>query len=119
MSRDGSHSSTGPGFIVLYRWRLHPGKEHSFVEAWSAVTRRLLKANGSLGSRLHRGPEDIWYAYAQWENADARRRAFEEPVDAAIGAQMSSAIAETYPELILECVADLLKVAGKDFDGTA
>jgi hypothetical protein len=26
--------SSGPGFVVVYRWRLHPGKEHSFVEAW-------------------------------------------------------------------------------------
>jgi heme-degrading monooxygenase HmoA len=100
--------SCGPGFVVVYRWRLHPGKEHSFVEAWSAVTKHLLKASGSLGSRLHRGPDHIWYAYAQWESADARRRAFEEPGDAASRAQMSSAIAETFPELILECVADHL-----------
>lgn len=99
-----------PGFVVLYRWRLRPGKEDSFVEAWSAVTRQLLEADGSLGSRLHRGPEDIWYAYAQWESAEARRRAFEEPLDPALRGQMSSAIAEAYPELILECVADLLKV---------
>jgi heme-degrading monooxygenase HmoA len=102
--------SDGPGFVVVYRWKLHPGKEQAFVEAWSAVTNHLLKASGSLGSRLHRGPDDSWYAYAQWESADARRRAFEGPVDAASRAQMSSAIAEAYPELILECVSDFLRV---------
>ena len=102
--------SGGPGFVVVYRWKLHPGKEHSFIEAWSAVTQHLLRASGSLGSRLHRGPDQIWYAYAQWESAEARRRAFEKPTDAALRAQMSSAIAETYPELILESVVDLLTV---------
>jgi hypothetical protein len=25
-------------FIVLYRWRLHPGMEDSFVAAWSRIT---------------------------------------------------------------------------------
>ena len=102
--------SGGPGFVVIYRWRLHPGKEQSFVDAWSARTRQLLKTSGSLGSRLHRGPDHMWYAYAQWESADARRRAFEESEDAVLRAQMSSAIAETFPEMILESVADLLTV---------
>jgi quinol monooxygenase YgiN len=100
--------SGGPGLVVVYRWRLHPGKEHAFVEAWSEVTKHLLKAGGSLGSRLHRGPDHTWYAYAQWKSADARQSAFEKPIDAAVRAQMNSAIAETYPELILESVVDLL-----------
>ena len=25
----------GPGLVVMYRWRLHPGMEASFVESWS------------------------------------------------------------------------------------
>jgi len=101
----------GPGLVVLYRWKLHPGKEHAFIEAWTAVTRQLLEAGGSLGSRLHRGPDQTWYAYAQWESADARRRAFDRTPDARLRAEMSSAIAETYPELILESVADFLRVS--------
>jgi heme-degrading monooxygenase HmoA len=48
----------GPGFAVLYRWRLHPGLEESFIEAWSRVSEGLQK-RGSLGSRLHRGHDGL------------------------------------------------------------
>ncbi|HEX7709009.1 MAG TPA: antibiotic biosynthesis monooxygenase [Thermoanaerobaculia bacterium] len=101
--------SQGPGFAVLYRWRLKPGAEEVFVEAWSRVSALLQSERGSLGSRLHRGPDEWWYSYAQWPSAEARDRAFEgEPVDAAATARMREAISESLPELILEPVADFL-----------
>jgi len=62
-------SATGKqpcAFVVLYRWRLHRGREQAFVEAWSEVTRHLRETGGALGSRLHRGNDGLWYSYAQW-----------------------------------------------------
>jgi hypothetical protein len=47
----------GPGFVVLYRWRLRPEAEDSFVRAWSRISELLLEQRGSLGSRLHRGSD--------------------------------------------------------------
>ena len=103
--------SVGPGFAVLYRWRLHPGAEASFVEAWSRVSELYLSERGSLGSRLHRGPEGIWYSYAQWPSAEARQRAFSmEPLDAEAERQMQEAIAEHLPSIVLESVADFMVV---------
>lgn len=32
-------SRRGPGFAVLYHWKLPPGSEDSFVDAWSRVTK--------------------------------------------------------------------------------
>src|SRR5262245_3082183 len=79
-------SGRGPGFVVLYRWRLHPGAEESFAEAWSRVTELLRSERGSLGSRLHRGSDGLWYGYAQWPSAAAREQAFAGPsVDADAG----------------------------------
>ena len=101
-------SNHGPGFVVLYRWRLHPGLESSFVEAWSSITELLRDTGGSLGSRLHRGSDGIWYAYAQWASDEVRQRAFSLSVDPAASAQMRAAVAESYPELVLESVADFL-----------
>ena len=98
----------GPVFVVLYRWRLHPGAEASFIEAWSRVTKLLRERAGSLGSRLHRGDDGLWYGYAQWPSAETRRRAFAQPVDPAAQAQMRAAIAETLPEVLLEPVSDFL-----------
>ncbi len=103
--------SKGPGFAVLYRWRLHPGQEQSFTEAWSRITAVLHSERGSLGARLHRGEDGIWYSYAQWPSAEARRLAFAgPPIDPAASAQMRAAIAESFPEVVLESVADYLDI---------
>jgi heme-degrading monooxygenase HmoA len=99
----------GPGFVVLYRWRLRPEAEDSFVRAWSRISELLLEQRGSLGSRLHRGSDDLWYSYAQWPSADARAQAFAAgPVDAEASRHMKAAIAEEFPEVILESRADFM-----------
>jgi hypothetical protein len=98
-----------PGFVVLYRWRLHPGAEASFIEGWTRITRLLRSRGGSLGSRLHRGPDGIWYGYAQWPDAAARERAGPLPQeDPDASRAMAEAVAERFPELILDPVADFL-----------
>lgn len=94
--------------MVLYRWRLRPGSETSFIEAWSRVTELLRSTGGSLGSRLHRGGDGIWYGYAQWPDGDTRQRAFARSLDPAASEQMRNAIAESLPEVVLESVADYL-----------
>ena len=102
------HSSV-PGFAVLYRWRLQPGKEESFIAAWSRISELLREHRGSLGSRLHRGADGIWYSYAQWPSAQARDDAFStEPVDAIAAQQMHDAVAQSFPELVLEPIADFI-----------
>ncbi len=102
-------SSVGPGFAVLYRWRLHDGAEASFTEAWSRMSELLLSERGSLGSRLHRGPDGWWYSYAQWPSAQAREQAFAgAPLDPEASQRMREAIAESLPELVLESVADFM-----------
>ena len=98
----------GPELVVLYRWRLHPGSEASFSEAWSRVTESLRNHGGSLGSRLHSGNDGLWYGYAQWPSDEARKRAFARQVDTAAMAQMRAAIAESLPEILLEPVSDFL-----------
>ena len=96
-------------YVVLYRWRLHPGSEREFVEAWSQVSRFLLTQRGSIGSRLHRGSDGIWYSYAQWPDAAARQSAFMQPSAAAAALDvMRAAIAERLPEIELEPCADFL-----------
>lgn len=104
-----SVEATTSFFTVLYRWRLRPGMEASFVGAWSRVSVLLRSERGSLGSRLHRGSDGLWYSYAQWPSAQVREEAFAlGPVDASAGAAMDEAIAERFPEIVLEPVADFL-----------
>ncbi|MES3024373.1 MAG: antibiotic biosynthesis monooxygenase [Pseudomonadota bacterium] len=92
---------------------MHPGLEDSFVEAWSRSSALLLAHRGSLGSRLHRGADGYWYSYAQWPSSEARNAAFaQEPLDPQAFAQMRAAIAERFPEVILESVADYMVACG-------
>jgi heme-degrading monooxygenase HmoA len=106
-----ANESVTPGFVVLYRWRLRADAEDAFVEAWSRMT-MALRARGSLGSRLHRGADGLWYSYAQWPSARARDEAFARgPADPEALAQMRAAIAESLPEVVLEVVADQIGIA--------
>ena len=101
-------STALPAFAVLYRWRLHPGTEESFIQAWSR-TSDLLRQRGSLGSRLHRGADGIWYSYAQWPSAQARDDAFAlGSADQEASDVMQAAISERLPEIVLTPVADYL-----------
>ncbi len=83
--------------------------ETQFIEAWSAITHQLRDQRAGLGSRLHRGPEGVWYAYAQWPSAEVRAAAFDgPPVDAEASLRMNEATEERFPEIVLEPVEDLL-----------
>jgi heme-degrading monooxygenase HmoA len=96
-------------FCALYRWRLHPGSEAEFVRAWSRITELLRSQRGSLGSRLHRGPDGLWCSYTQWPSAEAKARGLAQPsVDPDAWQRMRDCIAESLPEMVLEPVADFL-----------
>jgi hypothetical protein len=94
--------------LFLYRWRLRAGMEDAFADAWSDATRSLL-AQGSLGSRLHRGDDGLWYGYAQWPDAARRDAAFAALAGEAAGARMQACIAEALPPVVLTSVADFLR----------
>ncbi len=97
-------------FIVLYRWRVKPHLEAQFIENWSERTAFWLDKYDSLGSRLHRGNDGIWYSYAQWKSAEQRIKAFEaESVNTSESAQrMTEAIEESLPEVQLEMISDFI-----------
>lgn len=99
-------------FVVLYRWRIADGQEEAFIAAWTAITRRLRETAGSRGSRLHRGDDGLWYAYAVWPDEVTRARAFETADRDADDAwrqsreAMQDAVIERLPEVRLDLVSD-------------
>ena len=99
----------GLGFCVIYRARVHPDKEAKYIAAWSRLTARIRSERGGLGSRLHKGDDGLWYAYAQWPSEQARAEAFAQPsVDPAAQTDMADCILESFPEIRLEPVEDQL-----------
>lgn len=99
-------------FIVLYCWQIKPEKETQFIKAWAEVTDYFLQNWDSLGSRLHRGNDGMFYAYAQWKSAEDRENAFT-VVKLEASELMKDAIAERFEPLILENVADFLVLPKK------
>ncbi len=96
-------------FVVLYRWRIKPHLEQQFIESWSKISAIYQDIYGSLGSRLHRGDDGIFYSYAQWESAEQREAAFRKIPRTSASAKMHEAIEESLPEVLLEITADYLK----------
>lgn len=95
-------------FIVLYRWRIKLGKETQFIEGWSEVTDYFRQNWDSLGSRLHRGNDGLFYGYAQWKSEADRENAFENAIELEGSAKMSEAIEERFEPIILEKLSDYL-----------
>lgn len=95
--------------ICLYRWKIKPDKEIQFEKAWSYVTEQLREKSGSLGSRLHRGDDGLWYGYAQWPSIEVREKSnlqHQEILEAR--RLMKDATAEMLPDIILSSVSDFL-----------
>ncbi|MBO1331349.1 antibiotic biosynthesis monooxygenase [Streptomyces sp. VRA16 Mangrove soil] len=93
-------------FAVIYRWRLHEGKEQQFTAGWRRVTLAMHKHGGSYGSRLHQVDDGTWVAYARWPDAATRDACPD--VDPEGEAMMSEAIAEYLPTIRCDVVDDLL-----------
>ncbi len=98
---------------VIYRWRVKPGMEDHFVQAWSEGTRAIHERCASFGARLHRTEGDLWVSYARWPDEASRQACFRDNDFRALGfLDMREAVAETLPEIVLEVVDDQLDEPG-------
>jgi hypothetical protein len=94
--------------VFLYRWRIKPEKEAQFIESWSEITAYYRENFDSLGSRLHRGDDGIFYGYAQWKSDGQRENAFANSPKSEARAKLREAIEESLPEVRLEILSDYL-----------
>jgi hypothetical protein len=99
--------ATCVGFAVLYRWRIRQGKEAEFSQLWLRGS-KLLKEHGSMGARLHKGADGVWYSYAQWPDSESRDRAFAATSNEEAARALQACIEEKLPEILLHPVADCL-----------
>ncbi len=92
----------------LYRWRVKPEMADQFVENWSIVTEHYRANCGSLGSRLHRGSDGLYYGYAQWPSREVRDAAVQDERAADAFAAMQEAVEERFPDVRMEVLSDFL-----------
>ena len=91
-------------FVVIYRWRLKPGREDDFVAAWSRTTEVIREKCGSGGSALAGKADGTWAAIARWPDREAWKNCHATD-DALI--TMRECIEQSFPYEELDVVADL------------
>lgn len=97
-------------FAVMYRWRLEPGTEQKFREAWAEMTDAIATRSGTGGSRLHRTDDGEWLAYAVWPSRQHWEDAGKLPsANPDAGARMRACIEQAISTTPLEIVDDLLR----------
>ena len=100
-------------FVASYCWRIKNGFEQQFIDAWAETTAYYFEKFDSLGSRLHRGDDGLFYTYAQWKSAEQRENAFKNIPELAVREKMHEAIEEFISETILEPLSDFLVLPEK------
>ena len=106
-------------FALVYRWKVRPGCESRFVEAWRELTEAIAAENGSLGSRLHLCEDGTYMAYAAWPS----RERWDQSVLATERARrcreiMTECAERLLPDMRAELVCDRLLPEGFGKHGT-
>jgi RimJ/RimL family protein N-acetyltransferase len=100
---------------ILYRWKLKPGRDAEFREAWAEGTRRIHAACGSHGACLHQDGDGLYWSYALWPSEGVRKACFKEndwfSQDCFIA--MQDCIADRFEEIRLD-VTDNELAPGED-----
>jgi RimJ/RimL family protein N-acetyltransferase len=103
---------------VLYRWRLKPGTEETFRQAWVEGTKLIHKTCASYGARLHTDPDGVFWSYARWPSEAVRKACFESHDFFSMDCfkTMQACIDERFPETVLTLTDDELaeRVPGHD-----
>ncbi len=93
-------------FAVIYRWKLTPGLEPGFVEAWQSVARTLEEQFGAHGVCLHAAEDSTWVACAMWPNRKAWENArLESPDGFAAMRNMQHAIERRFEPILMKPIA--------------
>jgi len=96
---------------VLYRWKVKPGHEDAFRDAWATGTLRIRETCKSGGAELFSGPGGLFLSLARWPSEEMRSRCLNESgvADEPWAQTMNDCIAERLPEIPLSPVRDLRK----------
>lgn len=82
-------------FIIIYRWRIHPGREEEFRAAWEELTAQYIQLRGQHDARLSQGDDDIWVGKAIWPDRETYLAALERGVpDSRVANRLNETVAE-------------------------
>jgi heme-degrading monooxygenase HmoA len=53
-------------YLTLYQWKVKPGKESQFIQAWARLTEHLQLKTPSLSGSLHKTIQGSYVALIEW-----------------------------------------------------
>lgn len=95
----------------VYRWKIKPGREAEFEEAWSDVTRQIRAHCKSGGAELFKAPDGSFVSHARWPSPESRDTCFGDPswMQGNASQVMKDCTLERFPETSLTGLRDLRK----------
>ena len=99
-------------FAVLYRWKLKPGREQDFKQAWAEATRLIHEHCGSYGACLHEDVDGTVWSYARWPSDGVRGACFEDHdwFSQDCFKTMQDCVEKRFDEVSLSVLADQLEI---------
>lgn len=96
-------------YVAIYRWKLKHGTEEAFAGYWSEGTLLFRSEQRAWGSRLHRGDDGTYFAYAQWPDRELyHSKKNLSPRHTENLTKMRECIEESFPVIMGEVTHDLL-----------
>jgi len=97
-------------FTVIYSFKVIEGREDSFINAWTELTKLIYEYEGSYGSRLHKVDNILFIGYAQWPDKDGWKHSGDKLPETAskLRKQMRESCSEIKTEYEMNVVQDLL-----------
>lgn len=107
-------------FVAAYWWKVRPGCEEQFREAWCKGTELIQQIYGSEGSRLHQDEEGRFIGVAEWPDRETWQRAYDAKMqygDEDVRRAFVEALDDwgEEPLLLMEVTDDLLEQRAKKF----
>ena len=91
-------------FVVVYRWRIKPGRESDFARLWEAVTLAIRSGCESGGSALFRDEDGTYVGIARWPDRETREQCSAASPDDLEA--MRDCVEQRYPEQHLDLMMD-------------
>jgi hypothetical protein len=91
----------------MYQWRLKPGKEQKFIDAWMRVTSHLQKTNPRISGKLLRTLQGQYLGLIEWPTEKDWESQNTHNIDSLAQQELISCVEELESFIPMECLKSL------------
>jgi len=94
-------------YLTLNQWRLKPGKEQKFIEAWTRVTSHLQNNTPQVSAKLLRTVQGQYLALIEWPSQKDWETQTTHNIDSLAQHELMSCVEELESLIPMECIKTL------------